>query len=176
MSSIWMEHRVDVLDGVRGRRQSGSGPRACRELVGFSSIQPRTDRALRPATEPLLIKRERYSHDDSCTRKPVTGPRLVTGSDLIHGRPLRTYGRGRTCMIEGCDTRLSLTTRTLDARCTTTEGVRASDHETTEPGSHYVESKRSDGSPLPPHPRVVWRTLTYASVGYRIIPTIGPLF
>jgi hypothetical protein len=34
--------------------------------------------------------------------------RLVAGSDLVHGRPLRTYRRGRTCMVEGCDIRLSL--------------------------------------------------------------------
>jgi hypothetical protein len=43
------------------------------------------------------------------------GTRLVTGSDLIHGRPLRTYGRGRTCVVEGCDTRLSL--YNPNARC-----------------------------------------------------------
>jgi hypothetical protein len=43
------------------------------------------------------------------------GPRRVTGSDLIHGRPLRTYGRGRTCMVEGCNTRLSLYNPTV--RC-----------------------------------------------------------
>jgi hypothetical protein len=36
------------------------------------------------------------------------GTRLVTGSDLVHGRPLRTYQRGRTCMVEGCDIRLSV--------------------------------------------------------------------
>ncbi len=36
------------------------------------------------------------------------GTRLVIGSELIHGRPLRTYRPGRTCMAEGCDTRLSL--------------------------------------------------------------------
>ena len=36
------------------------------------------------------------------------GTRLVAGSDLVHGRPLRTYGPGRTCTMEGCDTRLSL--------------------------------------------------------------------
>jgi hypothetical protein len=40
--------------------------------------------------------------------KVGSGSRLVAGSDLVHGRPLRTYGRGRTCMVEGCDTRLSL--------------------------------------------------------------------
>jgi hypothetical protein len=34
--------------------------------------------------------------------------RRMAGSDLVHGRPLRTYGQGRTCMVEGCDTRLSL--------------------------------------------------------------------
>jgi len=33
--------------------------------------------------------------------------RLLAGSDLVHGRPLRTYRGGRTCMVEGCDTRLS---------------------------------------------------------------------
>jgi hypothetical protein len=36
------------------------------------------------------------------------GTRLVIGSDLVHGRPLRTYQRGRTCMVEGCDIRLSV--------------------------------------------------------------------
>jgi hypothetical protein len=35
------------------------------------------------------------------------GTRLVGGSDLVHGRPLTTYRRGRTCIFEGCDTRLS---------------------------------------------------------------------
>jgi hypothetical protein len=29
-------------------------------------------------------------------------------SDLVHGRPLTTYRPGRTCTVEGCDTRLSL--------------------------------------------------------------------
>jgi hypothetical protein len=54
--------------------------------------------------------------------KPMTmhskigyGTRLVAGSDLVHGRPLRTYGRGRMCMFEGCDTRLSLYNPTV--RC-----------------------------------------------------------
>jgi hypothetical protein len=42
-------------------------------------------------------------------------PRHVVGSDLIHGRPLRTFGRGRTCMVEGCNTRLSLYNPTV--RC-----------------------------------------------------------
>lgn len=37
-----------------------------------------------------------------------SGNRLLAASDLIHGRPLRTYRRGRTCGVEGCDTRLSL--------------------------------------------------------------------
>jgi len=36
------------------------------------------------------------------------GTRLVTGSDMVRGRPLRTYQRGRTCMVEGCDIRLSV--------------------------------------------------------------------
>jgi hypothetical protein len=35
------------------------------------------------------------------------GSRRVVGSDLIHGNPLRTYRQGRTCMVEGCPTRLS---------------------------------------------------------------------
>jgi hypothetical protein len=43
------------------------------------------------------------------------GSRQVAGSDLIQGRPLRTYGRGRTCTVEGCCTRLSLYNPT--ARC-----------------------------------------------------------
>jgi hypothetical protein len=43
------------------------------------------------------------------------GTRLLAGSDLVHGRPLRTYGRGRTCVVEGCGTRLSLYNPTL--RC-----------------------------------------------------------
>jgi hypothetical protein len=43
------------------------------------------------------------------------GSRLVAGSDLVHGRPLRTYRRGRTRMVEGCDTRLSL--YNPNARC-----------------------------------------------------------
>jgi hypothetical protein len=41
--------------------------------------------------------------------------RLATGSDLVHGRPLRTYQRGRTCMVEGCDIRLSV--YNPNARC-----------------------------------------------------------
>jgi hypothetical protein len=36
------------------------------------------------------------------------GSRQVAGSDLIHGRPVRTFGQGRTCLVEGCRTRLSL--------------------------------------------------------------------
>ena len=36
------------------------------------------------------------------------GTRRVAASDLVHGRPLRTYRRGRTCTVEGCNTRLSL--------------------------------------------------------------------
>jgi hypothetical protein len=43
------------------------------------------------------------------------GSRLVAGSDLVHGRPLRTYRGGRTCLVEGCDTRLSL--YNPNARC-----------------------------------------------------------
>jgi hypothetical protein len=31
-----------------------------------------------------------------------------SGTELVHGRPVRTYGRGRTCEIENCDTRLSV--------------------------------------------------------------------
>jgi hypothetical protein len=34
--------------------------------------------------------------------------RLATGSDLVHGRPLRKYQRGRTCMVEWCNIRLSV--------------------------------------------------------------------
>lgn len=34
--------------------------------------------------------------------------RLLDGTDLVSGRPVRTHGRGRRCMVEGCDTRLSL--------------------------------------------------------------------
>jgi hypothetical protein len=41
--------------------------------------------------------------------------RLLAGSDLVHGRPLRTYRRGRTCMVDGCETRLSL--YNPNARC-----------------------------------------------------------
>lgn len=40
--------------------------------------------------------------------KVSDGTRLVAASDLVHGRPLRTYRRGRTCKVEGCNTRLSL--------------------------------------------------------------------
>ena len=36
------------------------------------------------------------------------GTRLVAGSDLVHGRPLKTYQQGRTCVVEGCDIRLSV--------------------------------------------------------------------
>jgi hypothetical protein len=36
------------------------------------------------------------------------GTRLVAGSDLVHGRPLKTYQQGRTCKVDGCGTRLSL--------------------------------------------------------------------
>ena len=43
------------------------------------------------------------------------GTRLVTGSELVHGSQVRTYGRGRTCMAEGCGTRLSL--YNPNARC-----------------------------------------------------------
>jgi hypothetical protein len=43
------------------------------------------------------------------------GTRLVTGSDLVHGRPVTIYRRGRTCMVEGCDIRLSV--YNPNARC-----------------------------------------------------------
>jgi hypothetical protein len=36
------------------------------------------------------------------------GSRLLAGSELVHGRPVRTYGRERRCVVEGCDIRLSL--------------------------------------------------------------------
>ncbi len=36
------------------------------------------------------------------------GRRFVTGTELIQGRPVRTYGRGRTCSTSGCETTLSL--------------------------------------------------------------------
>lgn len=32
----------------------------------------------------------------------------LSGTELVHGRPLRTYRRGRTCALEECDTRLSV--------------------------------------------------------------------
>lgn len=32
----------------------------------------------------------------------------LSGSEMVHGRPIRTYGRGRSCEVEDCDTRLSL--------------------------------------------------------------------
>ena len=41
--------------------------------------------------------------------------RMLTGSDLIHGNPARTFGKGRTCKVEGCGTRLSL--YNPNARC-----------------------------------------------------------
>jgi hypothetical protein len=47
--------------------------------------------------------------------KVGSASRQLAGSDLIHGRPLRTYGRGRTCMVEGCNTRLSFYNPTV--RC-----------------------------------------------------------
>jgi hypothetical protein len=40
--------------------------------------------------------------------KTANGSRLLAGSDLVHGNPVRTFGKGRTCKVEGCDTRLSL--------------------------------------------------------------------
>jgi hypothetical protein len=40
--------------------------------------------------------------------KAANGSRMLAGSDLIHGSPVRTFGRGRTCKVEGCGTRLSL--------------------------------------------------------------------
>ena len=43
------------------------------------------------------------------TSANVNGHRWdVTVSELVHGRPLRTYGRGRSCEVDDCDTRLSL--------------------------------------------------------------------
>lgn len=36
------------------------------------------------------------------------GRRFVAGSEVIHGRPVRTYGRGRVCSSSGCGTTLSL--------------------------------------------------------------------
>jgi hypothetical protein len=47
--------------------------------------------------------------------KSASGSRRLAGSDLIHGSPVRTFGRGRTCKVEGCDTRLSL--YNPNARC-----------------------------------------------------------
>jgi hypothetical protein len=43
------------------------------------------------------------------------GPRQLGGSDLVHGRPVRTYRPGRTCRVDGCDTRLSM--YNPNARC-----------------------------------------------------------
>lgn len=40
--------------------------------------------------------------------KSHVGHRFVTGTELIHGRPVRTYGRGRVCSTAGCETTLSL--------------------------------------------------------------------
>lgn len=40
--------------------------------------------------------------------KARSGSRMLAGSDLIHGSPVRTFGQGRTCKVEGCGTRLSL--------------------------------------------------------------------
>lgn len=57
-------------------------------------------------TDPLLIKRK--VRPMTLYAKIGYGTRLVAGSDLVHGRPLRTYRRGRTCTVEGCDIRLSL--------------------------------------------------------------------
>jgi len=31
-----------------------------------------------------------------------------SGTELVHSRPARTYGRGRTCEVDECDTRLSM--------------------------------------------------------------------
>jgi hypothetical protein len=36
------------------------------------------------------------------------GRRGFAGTELVHGRPARTYGRGRVCSTEGCGTALSL--------------------------------------------------------------------
>lgn len=32
----------------------------------------------------------------------------LAGTEMVHSRPARTYGRGRTCAVENCDTRLSV--------------------------------------------------------------------
>ena len=56
--------------------------------------------------DPLLIKRK--VRRMTLYAKIGYRTRLVAGSDLVHGRPLRTYRRGRTCTVEGCDIRLSL--------------------------------------------------------------------
>jgi hypothetical protein len=42
---------------------------------------------------------------------PVNVTRRIiqqSGTELVHARPLKTYGRGRTCEVEDCDTRLSV--------------------------------------------------------------------
>jgi hypothetical protein len=36
------------------------------------------------------------------------GPRGVHGTELVHGPPARTFGRGRVCSRAGCGTKLSL--------------------------------------------------------------------
>jgi hypothetical protein len=35
------------------------------------------------------------------------GRRGVAGTELVHGRPARTYGKGRVCSAAGCETTLS---------------------------------------------------------------------
>ena len=34
--------------------------------------------------------------------------RQVFGTELLHGRPAKTYKQNRTCEVESCDTRLSV--------------------------------------------------------------------
>jgi len=76
------------------------------ELPGRSG-RPNSVRSRRSGRLNRHPLRERY---DPMTRSARVGfgSRLLAGSDLVHGRPVRTYGRGRTCMVEGCDIHLSL--------------------------------------------------------------------
>ena len=107
MSAIWLEHRVRRVSTLftlsSGQRASAA---SVLEILGCASIGQRAARSWRSERpNPSPIKRK--VRPMTLYTKVGYGTRLV-GSDLVHGRPLRTYQRGRTCMVEGCDIRLSV--------------------------------------------------------------------
>ena len=110
--------------GPRSRfLKSGDTTVLCQFFIGLATHEPRSH--LRPSTSgrQLFIRGPAYHEDDARPTDRLTrewkevmemnrysafgfGSGRVT--DLVHGRPTPTYGRGRVCAASGCGTQLSL--------------------------------------------------------------------